>query len=559
MLVNLNIKDFAIVEHLNLEFKGGMISLTGETGAGKSIVLGAIGVIVGDKVNKDAVRSGAEKAIISATFDISKLPKVKSFLEKYDYIGDEDECIIRRVIRRDGKSSSFINDASASMSKLKELGESLVEIHGQHQHQSISKDKKQLEMLDSYLNLKDLRNEVSLLYKKWKLSQKNYENVKNNFEEMFNSYQLLSYQLKELKELNLSEGEFEELEQELNHLESASSVISNCEGSLSILNEGDGVSSQSVISLVNQVHRNISSLEDDLLKETLEMLEIASINLEEASNEITRYQEKFEINPEKEIELKERIREINKISEKMNVYPENIHLLKSELEEKLETLNYSEDVVDEAKLEMEKAYDCFIDKATVLSQQRREGSEKMSYAVNEEAVKLNLSEEFLKIEFEESVENITGIDSISFYIRPNLGQPYQPLKKIASGGEMSRISLAIQVVALRNDHIPTMIFDEVDTGLSGETGNVVGRMLRAVGSLGQVMCVTHLPQVASQGHNHFFVSKKNVKRDGKEITISSIKPLTEVERVHEIARMIGGDISSKESFENAKSMLLMSA
>jgi len=505
MLINLNIKDFAIVEHLNLEFEKGMISLTGETGAGKSILLGAIGLVIGDKSNKNTVRNGAEKASVSATFDITHLPKVKEFLSLYDYAGeDENECMIRRVIKKDGsgRSSAFINDTSASLSKIKELGEYLVEIHGQHQHQSLSKDKKQLDLLDSYLSLKDLREKVSVLFKTWKLEQKNYDLIKENFDDSFNAYQLLNYQFKELDELSLADGEYQSLEKEMSHLESASTVISNCEGSLELLSEGDGLTSQSAIALVSQVQKNLKSLNDDSLGEVIAMVETAMINLEEASGDISRYREGFEVNKEREDEVAERLQEINKISDKMNVFPEKVFELKEDVESKMNDLDYSETAVDDQKIKVDVAYGEYITLAKELSAKRIKGAPKMSSAVNTEASKLNLSDNILKVVFlDDDVYTSSGIDKIAFYIRPNLGQEYQPMKLIASGGEMSRISLAVQVVSLKNESIPTMIFDEVDTGLSGETGNVVGEMLRTVGSLGQVMCVTHLPQVAAQGHS----------------------------------------------------------
>lgn len=557
MLVNLNIKDFAIVEQLNLEFESGMISLTGETGAGKSIILGAIGLVIGEKAKKNAVRTGSEKAVVSATFDISNLPKVRKFLEKYDYIGDdENECIIRRVIRKDGRSSTFINETSSNLQKTKELGEMLIEIHGQNEHHSLSNNRKKLEILDEYSGLRELRSRVSEAYKDYKTKSNLFTETEYNFQTNFDAYQLLSYQLKELKELNLNKDEYEELETELKHLESATFVISSCEESLNLLNDSDFIGFSSILESLNIVYKNISSIDDDSLSGLIKTIESAKIDLEDSVNEIRIYSSKYEVNEEKEKEIYSRIKNINKISDKMNVLPENIYKLKDEVSLKIDNLNYSEDAVLIARTEMENSLEYYNTLAKELSLKRQENSEKLSSAINEEALKLNLSKDILKIDFLENDEMSSyGIDKIEFLIRPNLGQDYQPIKDIASGGEMSRLALSTQVVSMKNVNIPTMIFDEVDTGLSGETGNVVGSMLRKVGDLGQVICITHLPQVAAQGSSHYFVSKRNVKRLNEEVTISLIKKLDKNERIQEIARMIGGDISSNESFESAKLML----
>ena len=567
MLRSLNIKDFALVEQLDLEFENGMISLTGETGAGKSILLGAIGLVTGDKADKKAVRAGTEKTIVSATFDISKLSKVKSALEQYDYMGDDpDECILRRIIRKDGRSSCFINDCAASISKIKEIGSMLVEIHGQHQHQSLTKDKKQLDSLDNFLDIQELKENVSSSYKKWRNKEKDYELIKEDFEDVSNKYQLLSYKLAELKELALEEGEFEALEDEFTSLSSASFVISSCERGGQMLdndNDDDYSASKYVSSTKSVVENLISSLNEEdpkykKLQNIIEMLESAEINITESVDQLVSYRNKFEINEEREFEVKERVDAINSIANKMNVIPEKIVELKNDVENEISGLNYSEDAVEEAKNEMDASFSIYLEFAKELSRLRVSGAPNMAKAVNAEAEKLNLSDDILKIMFEESdTYHQHGIDKVVFYIRPNKGQEYQPVKMIASGGEMSRLSLSIQVVALKNDNVPTMIFDEVDAGLSGETGNAVGAMLRTVGNLGQVMCVTHLPQVAAQGHSHYFVSKKDVDRGGEEITLSSIRILDKISRIKEIARMIGGNIASNESFENAKLMLNM--
>lgn len=555
MLKSLSIRDFALVEKLDLEFEKGMISLTGETGAGKSILLGAIGVIIGEKTKKTAVRNGSDKAIISGVFDISYLPKVKSFLEDKELIDENEpeQCIIRRVLRKDGRSSTFINENNSNLSTLKEIGEMLIEIHGQHQHQNLSKTKKQLDVIDSYSGLKEKRQNVSHLYRKWKDAEKETKSVIANFNDNKDKYQLLMYKKKELEALKIQEGEYQELEEESIHLSSAEHVISSCEEAEYLLKDDNGC-----LDILNKVISNIESLnEDKNTLEIIEMLESAKINIEEATPLISSHRDSFEINPERLIEVTARIKELDKASESFFCLPENLHTILPSIEEEIGQLNYSEDAVAEAKKNEEDAFNEFLKEAKELSKKRIESSKLLTKEINNETIRLNLAEDILKIDFIKSKDYYSpyGIDDVNFLIRPNLGQEYQKISDIASGGELSRLSLAVQVVSFKNEKKPTMIFDEVDTGLSGETGNVVGDMLRRVGDLGQVMCVTHLPQVAAQGHSHFFVSKNNVEKDGKVITLSNIRELNEDERIKEVARMIGGNVNSKEALDTAQKML----
>jgi DNA repair protein RecN (Recombination protein N) len=563
MLKSLSVKDFALVEKMNLDFNKGMISLTGETGAGKSILLGAIGLLSGDKPKKTAVRSGTDQAIVSGVFDISYLPKVKAFLDERGLLDadNEDECIIRRVIRKDGRSSSFINDSATNLKTIVELGEMLIEIHGQHQHQNLSKKRKQFDILDSFSGLKDKRKIVSELYRIWKQREEDLLRIKEDFEDNYNKYQLLNYKKNELEALEIKENEVEDLEIEQQDLSSADSIISDCEESVSILKDGVG-GNEDVISLLGRALSNIENLNDEeRTKDILEMLETAKINAEEASDSIKLYRNNFEVNPERLMEVDDRLRTLNKAAENFHCLPEQLFSILPSIKKEIEDLNYSEDAVKEAEEAVKIAYQEYLGKAKELSKLRMEGSLELCKNVNQETIKLNLAEDILKIDFKLSHKtkefdcSAYGIDTVDFLIRPNLGQEYQSISAIASGGELSRLSLAVQVVSFKNEKKPTMIFDEVDTGLSGETGNVVGDLLRRVGELGQVMCVTHLPQVAAQGHSHYFVSKNNVERNGEMITLSNIRKLSKNERVAEVARMIGGDISSKDTLQSAKSML----
>lgn len=564
MLKSLIVKDFALVEKMNLDFDKGMISLTGETGAGKSILLGAIGIIIGETPKKTAVRNGTSQAVLTGVFDISYLPKVKTYLEEkgLEDTDDPNQCIIRRVIKKEGRSSAFINDSSTNLKTIIELGEMLVEIHGQHQHQNLSKRKKQFDTIDSFCGLKEIRKNVSELYNEWKAKEDNAKQIKIDFEDNYNKYQLLNYKRNELESLEITKGEVEELEQEQKDLSAADSIISSCEESVEVLTEGYHIPSSS-LDLISQSINHINSLNDsERTNDILEMLETAKINIEEASSSIKDYREGFEVNPERLMEVNERLRILGKASESFQCLPENLYTILPAINEQIKALNYSEDAVKEADEETRVAFEHYLNKAIELSKERVLKSRELSSQVNSETIKLNLAEDILKIEFlnsfetKEKVYTAYGIDNVDFLIRPNLGQEYQSISIIASGGELSRLSLAVQVVSFKNEKKPTMIFDEVDTGLSGETGNVVGDLLRRVGELGQVMCVTHLPQVAARGHSHFFVSKNNVERNGNMVTLSSIDKLNEEQRVKEVARMIGGEINSKETINSAKLMLV---
>ena len=371
----------------------------------------------------------------------------------------------------------------------------------------------------------------------------------------------MNYKKNELETLEIKENEVEDLEIEQQDLSSADSIINDCEESVSILKDGVG-GNDDVISLLGRALSNIENLNDEeRTKDILEMLETAKINAEEASDSIKLYRDNFEVNPERLIEVEDRLRTLNKAAENFHCLPEQLFSILPSIKKEIEELNYSEDAVKEAEDAVESAYQEYLEKAKELSNLRMKGALELCKSVNKETIKLNLAEDILKIDFKFSHKtkefdcSAYGIDTVDFLIRPNLGQEYQSISVIASGGELSRLSLAVQVVSFKNEKKPTMIFDEVDTGLSGETGNVVGDLLRRVGELGQVMCVTHLPQVAAQGHSHYFVSKNNVERNGKMITLSNIRELSKDERVAEVARMIGGDINSKDTLQSAKSML----
>lgn len=563
MLKSLVVKDFALVEQLELDFKKGMISLTGETGAGKSILLGAIGLIKGDKPKKNAIRNGQQKAIINSIFDISYLPKVKDFLVEHGLADDDNnnDCYIRRIIHASGRSSAYINDSPINIKTLKSLGEMLVEIHGQHQHQNLSKKKAQLDTLDSFSGLKEKRKEVSVLFKEWKDAEKNAIKIKADVDASFDKFQLLTFKRDKVVELDLQKDEFDELEEEEKHLSSAESVLNSCDEANQLLNDGQNGQS-SIDEMLSNVLNLVKSLdvENKDINEVVEMLESAKINIEESIPCLSKYKEKFEVNPARLLEVQSRIKDLNSATEYFHCLPEELLNLEDELEKEINELNYSEDAVEEAEKRVALCYDAFIEKAIILSKSREQKSSLLSADVNSETVKLNLAEDILKIEFKEShrskekVCSYYGIDEVDFLIRPNLGQEYQKISDVASGGELSRLSLAVQVVSFKNEKKPTMIFDEVDTGLSGETGNVVGNLLRRVGEIGQVMCVTHLPQVAAQGHSHYFVSKSNEERDGEIVTISNIQELNYEDRVVEVARMIGGNIGTKESIDNAREM-----
>ncbi|MFD1381850.1 DNA repair protein RecN [Rhodanobacter aciditrophus] len=550
MLTSIAISNFAIVDSLDLELKNGMTAISGETGAGKSIMVDALSLCLGGRTDAGVVRHGEKKADISATFEISNYPDVQDWLEERDLENDH-HCILRRVITKEGRSKAYINGRPCTLADLKEAGSFLVDIHGQHEHQSLLKRSAQRQQLDEYGQLTELARQVQSEYSAWKKLREELHAKQNRSTEMEARVQLLSYQAEELSQLDLKEGEIESLEQEQSFLSNIADAQYKAYHASAILRESD---EGNVCSMLHQAIQQASSIEPPTkeLENALEMMNQALIQAEEASSSLTHYQDTLEQDPERLQAIESRLEDIYDTARKHKVLPEGLLLLRDEVEAELDQLSGGEESLEALKLKEEQSYQQLTTSATLLTEKRMQAKEELAQRVEEQIHGLGMPYARFYIHCQ-PLEHISanGFEEIEYMIASNPGQPAQPLRKVASGGELSRISLGIQVVTANTSVIPTLVFDEVDVGISGGIAEVVGRMLRAVGGRGQVFCVTHLAQVAAQGHQHLRVSKSVANN----ATSSKVESLAEMNRTQEIARLLGGLELTEQTLAHAQEML----
>lgn len=551
MLCQLSINNFAIVRFLELDFKPGMTSITGETGAGKSIAIDALGLCLGNRADASTVRPGANKAEVSARFSLNDIPVAKRWLEDNDLELD-NECILRRTVSSDGRSRAYINGNPVPLTQAKSLGQLLIGIHGQHAHHAMLKSEHQLTLLDSYANHKMLLDSVSAGYQRCKLVEKELKKLQQSQHERIARKQLLQYQVEELDEFNLLIGEFEEIEAEHKKLANGTALIEACKNELFILQDND---QGSVESLLNAGITQAQELEsyDPLLTNVVNMLNESLIQVQESSSELESYLAGLELDPEHFAYLEQRLTKTMELARKHHVMPNELANHHKSLKDELNALDSDEDALSELEMQVEASRQGYLVHAKKLSQSRKRYAKELDKQVTQSIHELSMPKgKFtISVEFNEELNSPNGCDTIEFLVTTNPGQPMQPLAKVASGGELSRIGLGIQVITAKKVSTPTLIFDEVDVGISGPTAAVVGRMLRKLGESTQVLCVTHLPQVAGNGHQHMFVDKKN--RSGK--TETSMKPLDKEQRIEELARLLGGDEITTNTLANAKELL----
>ncbi|GAA6153865.1 DNA repair protein RecN [Pseudoteredinibacter isoporae] len=552
MLTQLSINNITLVDSLDLELDQGLTAITGETGAGKSILLNALGLAIGERADADKVRKDANKADVYASFDLSQLPAAQKWLQRHELDSDaSEECLLRRVLSAEGRSRAYINGSPVTLQQLKGLGELLIDIHGQHEHQSLLKKEHHRRLLDNFGSLKPLLEKLKQAFKDYRLSQQRFIERRDNAEEISARHQLLSYQVSELDELALNEGELEQLEQEQLQLANAEDTLHKCQ-QVANLCEGEG--EFSLRQGLNQCLQWLSEIDgkSSSLGEAENMLGQALIQLEEANGEIQRHVDSFEADPERLFELESRLSRIYDIARKHRIDPSELSGLHQQLSQELAALGNVDEDLDQLQQQSTAALKHYEDLATKLGQKRQAAAKKLQGQVNKQLEKLAMSNAIFKIALRPLEEpSSKGSEEIEFLIATNPGQDPKPLGKIASGGELSRISLAIQVITAQTSAAATLVFDEVDVGIGGATANVVGQMLRQLGERCQVLCVTHLPQVASKAHQHLQVSKTTDKAGAA----SSLSKLEDDERISEIARMLGGEASSEQAVAHAREML----
>lgn len=554
MLTQLTINNFAIVRQLEIELAKGMSVITGETGAGKSIAIDALGLCLGQRIETSMVREGQERAEICATFFIEPTNPAYQWLQEQE-LQDPDnpsDCILRRVINADGRSKAFINSTPVSASQLKEIGQYLIHINGQHASQLLLKNDYQLQLVDTFAHHHDLLAQMREDYRTWKNLQTQVKTFQQKVTENEAKKQLLQYQVDELDEFALRPNEYLELEEDQRRLSNSEQLTQLSQSALQLLSENETVSIDSMLYRATQYIDELSEL-DPRYASVQTMLNDALIQVQEATSEVQHLASHIEQDPMLLQEIEQRLGQALQLARKHNVKPEELvewhQKLKAELTALLDFSESEERLILEEKAAFEKMQRT----AKQLHESRCQAAEKLAQQVTHsiKGLAMENAEFFIEVNSDLTKVAANGADNIVFTLRSNLGQQAQPLAKVASGGELSRISLAIQVLTSDQSAIPTLIFDEVDVGISGKTASVVGKLLRQLGDKCQVLCVTHLPQVACHGHHQFNVEKFTI--DDK--TETKMTALSQEERVPALARLLGGSEITDLALANAREML----
>ncbi len=546
MLRELFIRDYIIVESLELSFESGFTVFTGETGAGKSILIDALGLVLGERAETDVVRTGATRAEISATFDAPE--SSQDWLQEQGFDCNAEGLVLRRVLDSQGRNKAYINGSPATLAQLRELGESLIDIHGQHAHQSLLKEDFQRDMLDAQGNLLPLRQTVKQAWQHWQATQRQLEAAQNGAATQASQIEQLQWQVEELDQLAAKPGEWETISQEHTRLSNGQSLI---EGAGEILNtlEDDQVG---ILRIVDRASHHLSGLakHDAALQNPVASLETARIALAEARSDLNSYLIDLELDPHRLSEVEQRMRALFEAARKFHCEPEALVALHQACQEKLQNLSLGADL--EALTEAtQKAQKTFNDAAQALSKGRRNIAQLLAQNVTTSMQHLAMEGGCFNVNVQASKPSGHGIDQVIFEVAGHEGTATKPLAKVASGGELARISLALSVLASQTARVPTLIFDEVDTGIGGAVAERVGQLLRELGVRHQVLCVTHLPQVASRGQFHFEVSK--VKKPHGAVT--QVHPLNDAGRIESVARMLGGIEITATTRQHASEML----
>ncbi len=557
MLLQLTIQNFAIVRSLDIDWQSGMTTITGETGAGKSIAIGALGLCLGDRATTNVVRPNCKKAELAATFETRNNAYAQRWLKQHDLLLEDDtQCILRRVISSQGRSTAYINGSQVPLVQLKELGQLLINIHGQHDHQLIVKASHQCHLLDSYANHQNLIDEVKHYFRQSNKLNKELETLQQNKIQREAKQQLIQYQVNELDEFSLQEGEFTTLESDYKRHSNAQDLLDATLTSLQTLSTNENFN---ILDALRQCSDNLVSLArvDKQLTNVASLLSESLVVLDEANSDLTHYYQQLELDPQSYAIIEERYSSALQLAKKHQISPESLTIYHQKLTQELAKISSDESRIDSVIDEIEKTNNHYMDAASLLSASREKAAKSLSKLISASMQELNMPHGQFMIAVNKTkskqaiVINNNGLDDISFKVSINPGQALEAMDKVASGGELSRISLAMQVILADKVITPTLIFDEVDVGISGPTAAMVGKKLQQLAKNTQVICVTHLPQVACKGHQQFFVSKLT---DG-EHTETTVTELSKETRVREIARLLAGDKISANSLANAQELL----
>lgn len=551
MLSHLLIRDLAIISQLELDCTPGMTALTGETGAGKSILIDALGLVLGEKAEAGMIRAGRERAEIVANFDLDACPGARAWLAE-QALDDEGECIVRRLVTREGRSRAFVNGRPATGAQLRALGDLLVDIHGQHAHQSLLRATAQRELVDAYGGHLQLAAAVADAFRAYRTLDQRLTALEAASQERAERLDLLRFQVAELEALGMSAADIESLDQEQRRLSHLGRLLESAGGLLQALTDTDGAIADQLGAAVAEL--GALAAIDPELDESRDLLQTAAIHVGEAANSLRHYLDGLELDPSALASVETRLTLVHDLARKYRVAPGQLPAALTERRTELEALEQTGVTLDELRATRDAAWQSFLQQAGHLSGLRTAAGERLSRTVTEAMQQLGMTGGRFALQCEPMPAERAGsggLERLEFLVSANPGQPLQPLAKVASGGELSRISLAIQVATAECGSVPTLIFDEVDVGIGGGVAEIVGRLLRRLGASRQVLCVTHLPQVAAQAHSQLRVRKETV--DGQ--THTRIEPLDEQSRVEEIARMLGGTEITLKTREHASEML----
>ena len=552
MLLALSLKDFVIVDELNLNFQTGLTVITGETGAGKSITLDALGLLLGDKADFSQVRTGQKEAHLSALFDIADLPHLQAALTEQGLLNNDDaELSIRRIIDAKGKSRSFINGQAATLAQLRDIGETLVDIHGQNVHQSLNKEPTQRYLLDAYAGSLSLAQDVKQAYTLWQAACKQLQDALQQGEQLQLERERLQWQLQDLAQHQLSEHEWDELNQSHDSLAHAADILEAAQWVAEAIDENDSVQHR-----LYQCHQRLSALatHEPRFQESLALLAAVEAELAEVASSMRDVSADVDINPDELANQAERLQTLNSLARKYRIEPEALPENEQQLQAALDQLERSSDT-EALEAEAQAAEQAYLELAKKLTATRKQAANQLGRDTSDRMQGLAMEGAKFAVELLPSAAGMHGLEHIQFLVAANKGGDLRPMAKVASGGELSRISLALQVVTSRLTSVPTLVFDEVDSGIGGRVAEVVGKTLRELGQRYQVLAITHLPQVAAFGNQHWQVSKQDM---GSE-TLSHLHELTELARTEEIARMLGGETITPTTLQHAEEMLLQAA
>ncbi|MCX7611785.1 MAG: DNA repair protein RecN [Ignavibacterium sp.] len=561
MIKSLEIKDYALIEHIQIEFFPGLNIITGETGAGKSILIDAMGLLLGDRASSEVVRKGATKSFVEGIFDVSDNTKVKSILDENE-IDFQNELIIRREISQKGNNRCFVNDSPVALNVIKELGDILVDLHGQHEHQSLLRTETHIDFLDNYSNNQSILKEYQIVYSKIKSKEKELKDLLAKEQSIKEKREIYQFQLNEIESVNPQPYEDENINNELNILENSEKLLQLSEEIYNLLYESDN----SVLDQLAEVKNKLSQLIkiDSSLSELESEFDSVSISLKEISSSIRKYRNQISIEPEEVEAKRERLNSINLLKKKYGLSIENVLAYKEKISKEIALAENFSDEINKIKKEIFLLKETLYEIANKLSTNRKKNSSKVESEVKSVLKNLGINSPSFEIRFS-AVEsddffekdkskigyNIKGIDNVEFFISTNSGEDLKPLIKVASGGEISRIMLALKTALAKNDKLPLLVFDEIDTGISGRVAQKVGQALLDLAKYHQIIAITHLPQIAAFAEHHFVVEK--IQSDDR--SVSQIKYLSGEERIFEIAKLLSGEQITQISLESARQLI----